>query len=75
MGNADKNNLIRIYGITLPESKFRVKPYGHGMTKIVIDAKEVYTSYVDYFINDLIALIKQQNLEKNFLKELGGKSK
>ncbi len=68
MANADKNKLIRIYGVTLAEKGTR--EYGHGMDKIKIDDKEVFVEYVDYFIDDLISLIKQQDLEKKFLKAL-----
>ena len=70
MANADKNKLIRIYGVTLPESKFRVKPYGHGMTELEIDGDKIFVEYVDYFIDDLISLIKKQDLEKKFLEGL-----
>lgn len=70
MANADKNKLIRIYGVTLPESKFSVKPYGNGIAEIDIEGKKCMVSYVDYFIDDLLSLIKKENLEKVFLKEL-----
>lgn len=70
MANADRNKLIRIYGVTLPGSKFRVKPYGHGIDEIEIEGEKFMVSYVDYFIDDLIRLIEQQDLENKFLKGL-----
>ena len=68
MANANKNKLIKIYGVTLAEKGTR--EYGHGMDKIKIDGEEVFVEYVDYFIDDLISLIKQQDLEEKFLKAL-----
>lgn len=68
MANAPKSNLIRIYGVTLGEDVIR--SYGHGRTKIKIQGKEFWVQYVDYFISDLISLIKQQGLEKKFKKGL-----
>lgn len=68
MGNADKDKLIRIYGVTLAEKGTR--PYGHGTDKIKVDNKEVFVDYVDYFIDDLVALIKQQDLTKKIGEKL-----
>jgi len=68
--NKDKNKLIRIYGVTLPESKFVVRPYGHGLTDFEIDGEKLRVTYVDYFIEDLIDLIKKEKLEKEFIKKL-----
>lgn len=70
MANADKNKLIKIYGVTLANEKYRVRPYGHGMDKIKIDNEEVFVEYVAYYIDDLISLIKKQDLGKKFLKGL-----
>ena len=70
MGNKDKNKIIRIYGVTLPESKFRVRPYGHGTSDIEVEGEILRVSYVDYFIEDIIDLIKQQEKVKEFLKGL-----
>lgn len=75
MANADKRGLIRIYGVTLASIDARTRPYGHGRTKldeIIPDVveKDVWVEYVDYFIEDLIALIKNQKLEKEFAKKM-----
>ena len=70
MGNVDNKKLIRIWGVTLPESKFMVKSYGYGLDDIEIDGKKHRISYVEYRIADLIALIKNQELEKVFIKNL-----
>lgn len=66
MVNAKNSKLIRIYGITLAKSGYRLKSYGHGAE---IVAGEWY-EYVDYFIDDLIAFIKKQDLDKVFIKRL-----
>ena len=70
MANADKNKLIRIYGVTLAGKKYRTKPYGHGAESLNIKGKEVPVEYVDYFIDDLIVLIKHQNLTKKIGEKL-----
>ena len=74
MANADKSNLIRIYGVTLANADARTRPCGHGRTKldeIIPDVeKGVWVEYVDYFIEDLVALIKNQKLEKEVIKKL-----
>lgn len=70
MANADNNKLIRIFGVASPESKFAVKPYGNGVTDIEIDGERFRVSYVDYFISDLIPLIKKQNISEKFLEML-----
>ena len=72
MGNADNSKLIRIFGVTLADTKFIVRPYGHGLNDFEVDNKKVRVQYVDYFIEDLVALIKQQGLQKKFIKELQG---
>ena len=68
MGNKDRGKLIRIYGVTLAEEQ--VRPYGHGTTKLEIEGEEVMVAYVDYFIDDLIALIHNQDLTNKFMKKL-----
>ena len=70
MANADKSNLVRIYGVTLADEKYRVRPYGHGVDKILIEGKEVMIEYVDYFIDDLVNLMKNQKLDKIIIKKL-----
>jgi len=70
MGNIDNSKVLRIFGVAYPDSKFAVKPYGNGITDIEIDSKKFRVSYVDYFIEDLISLIKKQNLSKKFIKKL-----
>ena len=74
MGNIDNSKIIRIYGVTLAESGGRTRPYGHGRTKFKSEDNkgiEMFVDYVDYYIDDLIALIKKEKLEKVFLKKLG----
>ena len=63
MANANRSNLIRIYGVTLAEKQGRIRPYGHGMEKF----EEHLIQYVDYFIEDLIALIKNQGLKEKII--------
>ena len=70
MANKDSSKLIRIYGVTLAEKEYRVRPYGHGIDKIEIEGKQVMVSYVDYFIEDLIYLIKKNNIAEKIIKEL-----
>ena len=70
MANADNRKLVKIYGVTLAEKS--VRPYGHGVDDIEIDGKIVKIGYVDYFIDDLVALIKNQKLEKVIIKKLKG---
>lgn len=70
MANKNNKGLIKIYGVTIADEKCRTRAYGHGATKIDIDGKEIYVQYVDYFIDDLIDLIKQQNLEKEIIKRI-----
>jgi len=71
MGNIDNRKIMRIYGVTLAEKQTR--PYGHGLDKLKIDGEEVLVQYVDYFIEDLIALIKNQKKERRFREEFGWK--
>jgi len=66
MGNINKGKIIRIYGVTLAKEGGRTRSYGHGRTKI----DDVFVDYVDYFIDDLISLIKQQNLENKIIRNL-----
>ena len=68
MGNKNNKEIIRIYGVTLADKGTR--PYGHGMDEIEIDGKMVMIEYVDYFIDDLVALIKKYGLEKKIIKRL-----
>lgn len=68
MANVDNKKLIRIYGVTLAEKGTR--PYGHGLDAVVIEGKEVLIEYVDYYIEDLISLIKGQKKSKEFIKKL-----
>lgn len=68
MSNADRTNLIRIYGITIGEGCPR--PYGHGREKFDFGKGEVWVDYADYFISDLVALIDKQNLKDKFIKDL-----
>lgn len=70
MANVDNKKIIRIWGVTLPESKFMVRSYGYGIDDVEIDGKKHRISYVQYSIDDLIALIKNQELEKVFIKKL-----
>jgi len=66
MGNISRDKIIKIYGVTLPLSKGVVRSYGFGLTKI----NEEWVAYVDYFIDDLVSLIKQQGLEKQIIDKL-----
>ena len=75
MANIDNKKLIKIWGVTLPESKFMVRSYGYGIDDVEIEGKEHRISYVDYYIDDLVALIKKQELEKVFIKKLEGGNK
>lgn len=45
------------------------------LDKVEIEGKEEFIEYVDYDINDLIALITNQNKIKTFLNELNVKEK
>lgn len=67
--NKNKSEIIRIYGVTLASKDSRTRAYGHGRTKID-DVLDVFVEYVDYFIDDLIILIKQQNLDKKIINKL-----
>ena len=69
MGNIDNKKIIRIYGVTL-SSDGGIRPYGHGMEQINLEGKEVFIEYVDYLIEDLVNLIKNQNKEKEIIKKL-----
>lgn len=69
MGNINNSKLIRIYGVTLPDPKYRVRPHGHGTEKI----DDEWFSYVDYYIDDLVGLIKNQELEKRIMSKFNGK--
>ena len=66
MGNVNNSKLIRIYGVTLASVDNRVRPYGHGA--ITMDNERI--EYVDYFIEDLVKLIKNQGLEKRIIDKL-----
>lgn len=68
MANVNSNKLIRIYGVTLPEKGYRTRGYGHGTTRVK-ETKNWY-GYVDYFIEDLVDLIINQDLEDKFLKRI-----
>jgi len=73
MANVPEQNLIRIYGVTLADINGRIRAYGHGRTKFKSDDNkgiDIFVDYVDYFIEDLISLIKQQGKEKKFLEGL-----
>ena len=70
MGNINNTKIIKIYGITLARPEGRARAYGHGRTKLEIDGEDTWIEYVDYYIDDLIILIKNQGLEKVFIKKL-----
>lgn len=70
MGNINKNKIIKIFGVTLPKPQYRTRGYGHGCEGIFINKKLTHIEYVDYLIDDLIVLIKQQKKEKEFIKGL-----
>ena len=73
MANANNKKLIKIYGVTLANKECRTRAYGHGSEKIEIDSGEIFVDYVDYFIDDLVVLIKNQELEKQFIAKLSEK--
>ena len=70
MGNKNKSDIIRIYGVTLADENCRTDSYSHGATKLEIDGKECYVQYVGYSIEHLISTIIQQGLKKKIIKRL-----
>ncbi len=68
MGNIKNTKIIKIYGVTMPRFENEIRPYGHGRMKV--PGTDEWFEYVDYFIDDLVALIKKQGLEKEIIEKL-----
>ena len=64
---------IRIHGVTIAKNGASIRAYGYGRSKYIINEKEVFIEYVDYFVEDLIGIIKKQNLSDEIIKKLSEK--